>query len=243
MEFKELLLQDLAKKSVDSDIRILDFDLSLNSVKAKVLKFGERSADISISFANLPTPLFDQLSSNIAENCYHLAALLADTRTQELRELMTSIYSKISNTLMTIKIDERPAEIQNDKVLAVVLRISEIFEASYWDALLAFGIGREELITEIFRIRRKYKKNPIAQEKKEETSLTKEQIEGFWDVGKEIFEIKYSIRADEIPAAALRRLDPLPLSGLEEDADPFFVETYERVSRLAQSYGLSLVGE
>lgn len=243
MEFKELLLKDSAKKTVDADIRILDFDLTSGCVRAKVLKFGERSAEVTIDFINLSNNFFDKISIEIGENCYHLAALLAETRTQELRDVLISSLGEMPSPLFTIRIDNKETEIDNDKALTVISKIAEAFEESYWNAFLAFGVGKEEFLTEVFRVRRKYKKNPGEQDKKEDIKLTSEQIETFWDVRREILEIKYSIRADEIPAAALRRLDPLPLSGLEEQADPFFVEAYERVSRLAQSYGLSLVGE
>lgn len=242
--FRDLLLKEHAKTSADSDIRVLDFELTSGLVRAKVLKFGERAAEITINFSSIPTDLFNEISAEIGNNCYHLAALLAESRTQELKEVMISTLSKAPEPLLTAKVDGKETEIGNDKVLTIISKISEFFEESYWNVFLAFGVGREELLTEVFRTRRKYKKNPGEIEKEEkEISLSDDQVEKFWDAGKEIFEIKYSIRADEIPAAALRRLDSLPLSGLEENADPFFVETYERVSRLAQSYGLSLAGE
>lgn len=237
MSFKELLIE---KSLENSDIRILDFNLVSNKATAKVLKFGEKASEVIVNFEHLSSEKFHELIGVISDNCYHIASLLSDVRTQELRDLLIGSLEK---PYFTATIDFKAADANNDKVAAVAGRIAEMFEDSFWNFFLAFGIGKEEVVNEIFRARKKYKTNSSEQEKSEDPSLSPEQIEKFWDLDLEILKQKYEIRADELPASSLRRLDPLPLSGLEEDADPFFVETYERVSRLAQSYGLSLVNE
>ena len=114
-------------------------------------------------------------------------------------------------------------------------------ENSYWNLFLVLGITKDELISEISRNR---KKNKDSIDNNENTTvLKKEDVDNICRLNAKIFNLKYSILADEIPAAMLRRLDPLPLQGLEEKADSQLVEAYERVTRMAQSYGLSLKNE
>ena len=51
--------------------------------------------------------------------------------------------------------------------------------------------------------------------------------------------ISYQIKADELPAATLKRLDAMPLLGIEEHVESKVEAAYEKIARLAQSYGLS----
>jgi len=68
----------------------------------------------------------------------------------------------------------------------------------------------------------------------------KSQARAFWKLGEPAKELHYSIRADELPASLLRRLDPLPLGGFEADLGAEFEEMYAKVARRAQAFGLGL---
>jgi len=219
------------------DVRILDFDLGSGFINAKVSKFGEKTAEINISFPKNNT-FFAEVTKTISENCYFLSALMADTPIIEMQEML---HNNIDVSKCEVKINKKKSDLDNPKCRACISRLSELIENSYWNFFLVFGITKDELISEISRNRKKNKDS--IDNIDNTTALEKEDIDNIWQLDSKIFNLKYSIVADEIPAAMLRRLDPLPLEGLEEKADSQFVEAYERVTRMAQSYGLSLMNE
>lgn len=56
----------------------------------------------------------------------------------------------------------------------------------------------------------------------------------------EVANLSFNIKADELPAALLKRLEPLPLSGLEEELDSTLETAYNQITRRSQSYGFGL---
>ena len=54
-------------------------------------------------------------------------------------------------------------------------------------------------------------------------------------------QLSYDIRADELPAALLKRMEPAPLDGVDIDADRALEEAYVQVARRAQAFGLGMI--
>jgi len=223
------------------DVRILDFELGSGFVNAKVSKFGEKTAEINFSFGK-DNVFFEKVSKIISENCYFLSALFADTKIIEMQEMLyENITAKQGEKICEVKINKKVSDINDPKCKACIARLSELMENSYWNLFMVLGITKDELISEVSRNR---KKNKDSIDNNENTTiLKKEDEDNICRLNANIFNLEYSIFADEIPAAMLRRLDALPLEGLEEKADSQLVEAYERVTRMAQSYGLSLKNE
>ena len=65
----------------------------------------------------------------------------------------------------------------------------------------------------------------------------------FYEFPKEGLGLQYQLKADELPAALLRRVEPPPLLGLEVHFEPELQEVYNRVTSRAQAYALQLAKE
>ena len=65
----------------------------------------------------------------------------------------------------------------------------------------------------------------------------------FYDFPEHGLGIQYQLKADELPAALLRRIEPPPLLGLESSFEPELQEVYNRVTSRAQAYALQLAKE
>ncbi len=91
---------------------------------------------------------------------------------------------------------------------------------------------------------------------KTETEIAREQIENFlinlenhpnevnassyWNWWPDIQKIKYTIKADDLPASILKRLEPLPLGVLENKINYLLEEGYVHATKRAHSFGLGL---
>ena len=66
------------------------------------------------------------------------------------------------------------------------------------------------------------------------------EIDNYWKCGEDISKLKFSIKADDLPASILKWLDPLPLNGLESKINYQLEEIYAHVAKRAHSFGLGL---
>lgn len=66
-------------------------------------------------------------------------------------------------------------------------------------------------------------------------------LRDYWDYPTGECQLHFNIRADELPAALLRRLDPLPLSGLEDEVEVILETAYETIANRAQAFGLGFM--
>lgn len=58
----------------------------------------------------------------------------------------------------------------------------------------------------------------------------------------ELFELSYSLRADELPALLLKRVEGIPIQGNTENVDRALSDLYVHIAKRAQAFGLSLRG-
>jgi uncharacterized Zn finger protein len=107
------------------------------------------------------------------------------------------------------------------------------------------GISYEELIVELRKRRKKYHR-PLENLKDKDFSFKELDVVSpaglnqFYKTTEKLNQLNFNIKADEIPASVLKWLDPLPLLGIEDIVDCLLQEAYEKVARLAQSYGIGI---
>jgi len=100
------------------------------------------------------------------------------------------------------------------------------------------GRGREEVIDSLRQIRAELLEINLTTEEKDE--VEEELPNAAWDnVSNELFQIPYSLRADELPALLFKRIESIPLPGKTEIVEHVMSELYVHIAKRAQAYGLS----
>lgn len=253
MKISEKLL-DLFQDQISDELltnarayRILDFGVREGSTSAKLHKTNVRNQKVELFFKTLDDDTWSVLFDALATKSFYFAVLLSQNFSEELESLFLDF------ALATIERPDFVRIIINGKEqseicevsLALLIRLATTIDKSPWEMFLLFGRGMDESILEIHERRRnelkKLSAEPHSKLKKSKSLLEKvdeNSIRSFWNSSKEIQNISYLIRADELPAATIKRLDPLPLLGLEEEVESKVELAYEKIARLAQSYGL-----
>ena len=107
------------------------------------------------------------------------------------------------------------------------------------------GKSREEILAHLRRRREGDRQRALTQLREEvvpENEIPAAPVtnEEFYSHRAELDDISYDIRADELPAAILKWVEPLPLGELAHELEAPLEEAYARVARRAQTYGLGL---
>lgn len=230
--------------------RVLDFLIQSGRVSAKVHDEQSRPGRIEILFPQISDEKWDELFSDFAQESYFLAKFLIGKVPHKTESVFTSHgLELVPSSLEQIRIRYNGSDIKafDAATTAVVIKLVEKIESEPFSLIVLRGRGRDETISELQRLR------TLLREKKNFKSEIRYQdvayepappltntIDRFWTHGKDLEELEYNLRADELPASILKWLDAMPLSGLEEHVDYLLEEAYEKVARLAQGYGLGL---
>jgi uncharacterized Zn finger protein len=227
--------------------RILDFSVREGSTSAKLHKTNVRNQKVELFFKTLDDDTWSSLFDALATKSFYFAVLLSETFSEELEALFLDVARATIEdpSFVKIIINGREQKEICEVSLALLIRLATTIDKSPWELFLLFGRGKDESILEIHERRRNELKRissqPNSKLKKAKSVLEvvdENSIRSFWNSGKEIQSLSYLIRADELPAATIKRLDPLPLLGIEEEIESKMELAYERIARLAQSYGL-----
>ena len=253
MKISEKIL-DLHKDAITDELlnsareyRILDFSVREGSCSAKLHKANVRNQKVELFFTTLKDDTWSSIFDEFARKAFYFAILLSQSSSDELEAKFLEFASSTIEEpgFIRIMINGKEQDDLCDITLALLVRLAEVIDKSPWELFLLFGRGRDESILEIHE-RRRSEFEKLATEgnvtsKREKSTIEivdEELVRGFWNSSREIESISYTIRADELPAATIKRLDPLPLLGLEEEVESDLESAYERIARLAQSYGL-----
>ncbi|MCB0359328.1 MAG: hypothetical protein KDD44_06820, partial [Bdellovibrionales bacterium] len=107
------------------------------------------------------------------------------------------------------------------------------------------GLGRHELLHRIRRARPTFSRKDArgatgsGAPSAEQAPIRPPLDSSFWRLRGSVSELRYTLRADELPASLLRRLDSLPLGSLTTAAELGLEDAYVNVARRAQGLGLS----
>lgn len=239
----ELEAQELIRKR-----KLLDFMVQAGQVSAKIEQEGSRPIKVLMRFNILTDEQWDTLIERLAANAYFLAKLLAGDLPTEVEEICSNLHIKIFPTSakdIEIFVDEKQRKSLNPAAAALMLRLFTTIEEDPFALFILLGRGKEETLAELRRLRLLRSEasdthTPIAGNKVGYVPAAPlhSSLDDFWSVDPKVNDLRYNIRADELPASILKWLDPLPLGGLEDKVDFLVEDAYARVARLAQSFGL-----
>jgi uncharacterized Zn finger protein len=227
--------------------RVLDFYIAPGMVSARVQNADATPFPVTISLNQLTDAEWELVFAKLAGQALFLSKLLAGELPSEIKKIFEELNinflpSQLGQFNFTCKC-QKASEICPHLGAAYLIFCEKVDRNPFYLFSLR-GRGRDETIFKLRNIRNELKKNVSFPEERQneedsaEATIRKEKIRDFWSANQEIFDIGYSIKADELPAAILRRLDPLPLRGLEEDIDFIIEEAYAQVTRRAQVFGL-----
>jgi uncharacterized Zn finger protein len=252
-------LRDLVPAGLEEDARelirkrrVLDLNIQSGSATAKVHSDDKSPSRVELLFPVLTSDEWNTLLEEMSKEAYYLAMLLNDTVPNEIEDLFASHGMTLipqDPTVYQIRENGQKVDLTelSPSYAAFVLRLCDKIESDPFSVLILRGIGHDELLHELRKRRTLLKKD-----KDFKPSLHYKEIEyepapplvatipHYWSAGGELNTLSYTIKADELPSSILKWLDPLPLGGLEDKVDFMFEEAYERIARLAQSYGLGL---
>lgn len=130
---------------------------------------------------------------------------------------------------------------------AVIHKLAEKLRDEHFLLFLLRGKGSEEIIASLKQRRNRISEtrrfdSPTRYQQLQHVDAAKlsETIDSFWEAGAELKTLQFSIKADELPASILKRLDPLPLGGIEDEIEHQLEEAYVQIARRAQGYGLGM---
>ena len=231
--------------------RMLDFFFLPGRVSAKVQDDAGKLHRVELVFEQLNESAWEIVFSQIARRAYFFASILAGELPEEFENVLKG--DKVSlcpGTMSEIEVllnGEHTDEISESAPAAVFQRLIERLGTEPLVMFVLRGKGREEILVQVKRQRSMFDRPKFYSGRwvAGETAVVDREMpsldpESFWRANPKIFELSYSIRADELPAAILKHLDPLPLGGLEEEVEPRLEEAYAQVARRAQAYGLGL---
>lgn len=230
--------------------RVLDFVVTTGSFSARV--YGDVGAPkvVSVAIPVITEAKWKKAFALMAKKALFSSAILAEQLPESVLEVFSEVGSDLVPTdtsKVVVKVEGKKQKELDDRAAAVIYRF---LDRVVDDPFLIFalrGKGVEEAIIELRRHRL-----VLAEAKRDQESEELDEVDGasvliptskdFWETSnpKELGELEYNIKADELPAAILKRLDTLPLNGAEDEVEPLLEEAYEHVTTRAQAYGLGL---
>lgn len=232
--------------------KILDFLITPGKASAKIQDNGSKLNKVEIVICEFDESVWEEVFGSLVTKAYFIAKLLSGELPQEIEGVFSEIGLDLfpaTRDKLQIIYNGQPTNNINKHIAAVIYRLAQRLEEDPFCVFLMRGCGREELTTNIRKLRRNLRMPQHFEipssltttiESKPLTVLSPGELEKFWSFGEEVNELSFTIKADELPAAILKWLDPLPLSGLEDKVDFLLEEAYAQVARRAHAFGLGL---
>lgn len=236
--------------------QVMDLFVAPGSISAKVQESTGTFRKVSITMPEISDEVWSCAFRKIVRGALCLGKLYSGEVPIEINSLFESCGEPLlplDLNNLTIQYCSEPTSDITLHIAAVLYRFSVLLNEEPFALLLWRGKGRDEVLLTLRALRRELNpehaqkaQNTRTQETEEKTEASHAQIHWtkdpteFWRSSNELQSLEYTIKADELPAALLKWLDPLPLGGLEERIDLALEEAYAHVARRAQAYGLGL---
>lgn len=228
---------------------IYDVQISAGRMYARVEGTNGTFISVECVFPVLPEKKAARLVGRIAQSALLYAHILEGEWSPELEALISEPDSWIlprSRDDIEFTSSGKPRKKLDASIAALLLVAIERFQNDPLQVFLLAGQGREELIARIRIARRQLSLENVEQLALDSLDLSPELLfdeAKFYNFPEEGLGISYQLKADELPAALLRRIEPPPLLGLEMSFEPELQEVYNRVTSRAQAYALQLAKE
>ncbi len=227
--------------------RTIDFVISAGSIVGRIQDDRPVPYRARLGLKVIEEEVWDTLAAALARRAWYLGGLLSGYAPQEIRHAFIKEDAELlpdDAAAYEFTCECRASGGCVHRAALLLLTIDHFMNDPF--SLFAFrGRQREMLLADIRRHRHELRKELTRGNQRggqlatyERAPQLEETIPHFWDAGKQLEEISYSIKADELPASIIRRLDPMPLGDLQTEAEMLLEEIYAQVARRAQSLGL-----
>ncbi len=256
-DINERLLLPFASKGIDSfseeaqqllrKRKILDFYILPGKVTAKIQDENTKMHLLEVRLQEIENEKWTALTKKLAHKAIFTSYLLNGEISEEICGILEELeIFPASASQYQLFYDYQETNELNLNLTCLLIKLSEKIQEDPFSLFLLRGKGKDEILLEIKRQREFLFRGKRMEEDKKtiqhsrSLDLDSKQIENFWKHGSELLNLSYSLRADDLPAAILKRLDSLPLNGFEEEADKILEEAYAYITTRAQAYGLGL---
>lgn len=230
--------------------KVLELHIATGRIIAKVQSEISNPTRIEIVLNPIPTAsweaTFEALNNHSALYAYFLAKLFPEELNTLLERGGVTLFPKEQSELLVFQ-DGKPSSFSERQVAAMLCRLVDKLDTDPFAMFALRGITCEEALLMIRKIRAKFR--PQGAESAsvsyqdvsyEAATPLEDELGNYWTLATELQSISYNLKADELPAAVLKRLDPLPLGGLEEEIDYTLQQAYAHVATRAQAFALGL---
>lgn len=209
--------------------RVLDFSLGDGIVSARVQEESGKTLRIELRLSSFDDTQWDRIFTELAKTSLPYAALLSGEYPEEVETaLQREGLGLVSTSVPESDLYSSP------RFGALLLKLAERLETDPFAVFTIRGRGREETLSEL-KLRQRPGAGSIPAQPREKASMTARE---FFGARLDLKSFSYRIRADELPAALLKRLDQVPESSFESEMR--LEEAYAQVARRAQVYGLGM---
>lgn len=242
--------QELQEALEDSRKRVLEFSLSPGRVSAKVDSYQGKLVKVDIFFSAFTEEAWEQVLERIAYNSLIVSCLITrsipEGLERTLNDLGLSLFPQSPKDI-SFRIEGIESTLSAPEAQGLIQRLVDRIREEPLLCLELRGVTEQSLLASLRQKRASLQKHTphrgsahyqaVHYDTSEELSKT---LDRFWSAGKSLSTMNFMIRADELPASILKRLDALPLRGLEEDIEYQLEQAYAQVARRAQAYGFGL---
>lgn len=244
----------------------LDFDAGLEDLKyRRIMDLMISTGRLSSRFRHQPGvstqldlvfPVFsDAQWLAIIKLCSGNSLFLATLLAGDLSEEFTSALAEMSvhllpQTHLELTLTSTGDEQQTRRHLAALYwNLADILQHQPFSLFSLRGRGRQEVLSELKMIRSAEASNrhgtgSHSHEHSAENQVVERQTHNihqrYWRLNPAALKLSYRLKADELPAALLRRLQTPPVGILEEQAESLLDELYDYITRRAQGYAIDL---
>lgn len=228
--------------------RSLDFLITPSLVTARLFDDERRPVRVKIRVEPLGEAEWENLLRLLSADALLLARLLAGDAHPELEERCAEQQVPLFPGSAQLELQVEGAAKTSQFTAAAALACLEALERDPFMLFVLRGLAREQFL---YRLReQRTLQHGIPGAVNAEPAVPSgvgvapawrgSRSASYWALTGTIDELSYRIRADELPAALLRRLDTLPLGGLTADLERPLEEAYARIATRAQAFGLGL---
>jgi len=231
--------------ALHKDKKVLDFVVRPGHISTRIQIRHQGSHSLDIRVQELSSEKWAEVFLVLSSKAIYSAKLLSQEMPTQIEEAFAQAGCQLIPT------DDDGLRIRTDcpetelglAIAAFYWKLCERLEQDPFVLFSLRGMGREETLARLrqCRIARKEKFQEHPLDLSTHFSSLQARSDSFWDTQRDLSSASYSIRADELPAALLRRLDSLPLYDLEDDAESLLDEAYVQVATRAQGFALGLL--
>ena len=223
---------------------------------ATVLRFPLENQQIfrnEIRIPVLSAGTWENLIRGISESPLLLSYLNSEAERRPwiiaaMDQLLEKILRQTDDLAVKPVFMENDEELQriNERAIMAIYKTLKKIEADPLTLLTLYGKGTEELLAEYkerrFEVISKHSSivvPPVSIKVETERTESSSTLAAPQSLSQEVLDLKFPLKADELPGLILRRFDPIPITGAEEALDKLTEEAYDKISRRAQIRGLA----